>query len=396
MTTMIDNGAMHQHFIHEEQMDIIKGIRECEITIGAMLESAILDKPHMEIFLSEADIVREVMYALQAKLELKYHTYNECLEGTIDPWSEITPWSSVSDDMEIDGPEIHTQTINYLMSENLQKARDTRREMENNRTKANAEGDEAQGSYEGSTYDQRNSMYDLRVYCRPHPLTNNPLFLENIRILTVQGAPFVVSKDWAPALETVKYRRKIYEPIAWRTEKEKIYTPIKIGHKIFQRRVIWHRSAELKELHYLENKTMLQNAQYKYLLNKYDELNKVERLKPVYKIKNNNEEEISNVIGSVPRTFIKRGGIDFNKSSQLAPYNGVEYSSNHRYSIKADWAFTLKAAFIQRVEHGHVKECTHVSEDKNGKRITKKQVYAVMRMVFSGKPCYVVVFSDIK
>lgn len=391
MVTELSSGELHQHMIHEEQMDIIKNIRECELTIGALFESAILDRPNMEIFLLEADMVRETMYKLKAKLQPTYHTYNECLEGTIDPWTEITPWSSVSDDMEIDGPEIHTQTTSYLMSESLQKARDTRKEMENDRTKADAEGDEAPNSYEGSIYDQRKSAYDLRVYCRPHPRTGEPIFLENIRILTVQGTPFVVDKNWKADQEWATYERKIYKPVKWQLVKEKVYIPVKIGFKTFQRRMVWHRSQELKDLYYLDNKTPEQNARFKHLLAKYDNLNKVERMKPVYSIQGK-----TNVIGKIPAKYIKSGGIDFNKSSQLAPFNGVEYSDNTRYSIKEEWAYTLRSAFLQRVQHGHVKECWHVSQDKNDKRILKKQVYAVMRMVFGTTECHVVVFSDIK
>lgn len=402
MTTSIElTPEMQDHLIHEEQMDIIKNIRECELTIGALLESSMIDSSRAAIFLAEAGIVRYKMWALQSQLELEYHTYDQSLEGTIDPWHDITPWSSVSDDMEIDGPEIHTQTSSYLMSESLQKARDTRKEMENDRTKADAPGEEAPNSYEGSSYDQRKSVHDLRVYCRPHPRTGDPLFLENIRILTNRGAAVTVDKNWTAPQEYVKYRREIYQPLGWKKVSEKLYTDIKIGHKTFKRRMVWHRSPELKSLHYMENKTPEQNARYRQLLQKFDELNKIERRIPIYKKYDEDGNEIKILLGHTtrkeePLEYIKSGGINFNRSSQLGPFNGVEYGKDLRYSIKEDWAYSLKNAFIQRVQHGHVKECWHVSMDKNGKRVMKKQVYAVMRMVFSGTEYHVVVFSDAK
>lgn len=391
VTEELTPSQQHQHFVHEEQMNLLNQIQETKLTMGVLLESAILDAERREEFLCHVDIERKKLWLLEAQLDPKYRSVIDSM-GSMGEWSEVTIQSYVSDDMEIDGPEIYTKNSNYLMTERLHLDRSTRCEMENERTLAEIEGDEAPDSYEGSIYDQVvKAAYDLKVYARKQP-DGEVLFFHNIRILTAPGgAPYVVEKNFTAPQEWGTYKRPIYKELGWKKVLDKIYIPIKIGHKTVQRRMIWHRSQELKDLYYMDNRDAVQEARYQYLLKKYDKLNRTLRSKPVYSINGK-----SKIIGYVNHKVITSGGLNFRQSAQLAPVPGFEYNSNPRFNFVQDWCYTLKNAFMQRVDRADVKECLHVTKKEGEKKVVKRQVYATMRVVFGGQPMYVVVFADVR
>lgn len=393
-TEVLNDSQQFQFYVHDEQMDLLGQIQEIEKTMGALLESAILISTRREEFLSYVDALRIELWALEAQIDPKYRNVIDTM-GTMDVWHEITPQSFVNNDMDIEGPEIYTSTTSYLMTEQLHQSRNTRLEMTGDRTREEQEGEDAPNSYEGSIYDQVvKGAYDLKVYARKEK-NGEVKFFENIRILTVRGggAPFVVEKDFVVEQEWVKYQKAIYAPMGWTRVLERLYIPIKIGHRTIQRRMIWHRSPELKELYYMDNRDAKQEARYRYLLQKYDRLNQVERNKPLYSINGKTK-----IIGYVTRETINSGGLEFSQSAQLAPKEGYEYSNNPRFNYKQDWAQTLRKAFMQRVDRGNVKECLHVAYNEKAKptKTVKKQIYATMRVVFSEQPMYVVIFSDVR
>ena len=77
------------------------------------------------------------------------------------------------------------------------------------------------------------------------------------------------------------------------------------------------------------------------------------------------------------RRFVQ-GGMTFNESIQLAPQQGLAYSSNPKYSYTGTEANILLARFMDAVDRGDVELC----KAKDGKGKTKRQVWMLIPITY--------------